>query len=38
VLAGREYLTHDDGSVEIDTLVGRRRFVSLDVAREFVGS
>jgi hypothetical protein len=37
-LAGREYLAHDDGSIEIDTLVGRRRFVSLDAAKEFVGS
>jgi hypothetical protein len=38
VLAGREYLIHGDGSIEIDTLVGRRRFVSIEAAREFVGS
>lgn len=37
-LAGREYLEYDDGSIEIDTLVGRRRFASLAAAREFVGS
>jgi hypothetical protein len=36
-LAGREFLEYDDGSIEIDTLVGRRRFVSLDAAKEFVG-
>ncbi len=28
-LAGRDFLEYDDGSIEIDTLVGRRRFVSL---------
>lgn len=37
-LAGREFLEFGDGSIEIDTLVGRRRFVSLDAAREFVGA
>jgi hypothetical protein len=37
-LAGREFLEYKDGSIEIDTMVGRRRFVSLDAAREFVGS
>jgi hypothetical protein len=37
-LAGRDFMTYGDGSIEIDTLVGRRRFVSLDAAREFVGS
>jgi hypothetical protein len=37
-LAGRDFLEYDDGSIEIDTLVGRRRFVSLDAARDFVGS
>jgi hypothetical protein len=37
-LAGREFLEFDDGSIEIDTLVGRRRFISLDAAREFVGA
>ncbi|MBA2125925.1 hypothetical protein DLM45_06765 [Hyphomicrobium methylovorum] len=37
-LSGREYLSYDDGSVEIDTLVGRRRFVSIEAAREFVGT
>ncbi|MFT3732402.1 MAG: hypothetical protein QM780_13455 [Hyphomicrobium sp.] len=37
-LAGREFLEYQDGSIEIDTLIGRRRFVSLDAAREFVGS
>jgi hypothetical protein len=37
-LAGREFLLHADGTIEIDTLVGRRRFVSLSAAKEFVGS
>jgi hypothetical protein len=37
-LAGREFLRHGDGSIEIDTLVGRRRFVSIEAAREFVGA
>lgn len=37
-LAGREFMEFDDGSIEIDTLVGRRRFVSIDAAREFVGA
>lgn len=37
-LAGREFLEFHDGSIEIDTLVGRRRFVSVDAAREFVGA
>lgn len=37
-LAGREFLEYEDGSIEIDTLIGRRRFASLAAAREFVGS
>jgi hypothetical protein len=37
-LAGREFLEYQDGSIEIDTLIGRRRFASLEAAREFVGS
>jgi hypothetical protein len=37
-LAGREYLAHPDGTIEIDTLVGRRRFVSMEAAKEFVGA
>jgi hypothetical protein len=37
-LAGREYLQHADGTIEIDTLVGRRRFASIAAAREFVGA
>lgn len=36
-LAGRQYIAFPDGSVEIDTLLGRRRFSSIDAAREFVG-
>lgn len=36
-LAGRKYIMFSDGSIEIDTLLGRRRFTSLDAAREFVG-
>lgn len=37
-LAGRDYMEFDDGSIEIDTLIGRRRFISIDAAREFVGA
>lgn len=37
-LAGREYMEFDDGTIEIDTLIGRRRFISIDAAREFVGA
>lgn len=37
-LAGREYMEFDDGSIEIDTLIGRRQFISIDAAREFVGA
>ena len=36
-IAGREYVTYPDGSVELDTLLGRRLFTSIDAAREFVG-
>lgn len=36
-IGNREYVTYPDGSVELDTLLGRRRFVSLDAAEEFVG-
>jgi hypothetical protein len=36
-LAGREYVSFADGSIEIDTRLGRRRFVSIEAAREFVG-
>lgn len=36
-LGDREYIMFSDGSIEIDTLLGRRRFTSLDAAREFVG-
>jgi hypothetical protein len=37
-LAGRDFLEYSDGSIEIDTMIGRRRFISLDAAREFVGT
>lgn len=36
-LAGRAYVSFADGSVEIDTRLGRRLFVSIEAAREFVG-
>ena len=38
VLAGRDYAEYSDGSVEIETMLGRRRFVTLDTARTFVGA
>lgn len=37
-LSGRQFLQYHDGTIEIDTLVGRRRFVSIEAAREFVGA
>jgi hypothetical protein len=36
-IKGRAYLLYGDGSVEVETLLGRRRFPSLAEAREFVG-
>jgi hypothetical protein len=36
-LAGRLYRHYSDGSVEIATLLGLRRFDSLMDAREFIG-
>lgn len=35
-LSGREYTVFDDGSIEIETILGRRRFASILDAREFV--
>jgi hypothetical protein len=36
-LDGRQYVKFLDGTVEIATMLGRRRFSSLDMAKEFVG-
>ena len=36
-LNGKNYVLFTDGSCEIDTMFGRRRFEDLDAAREFVG-
>jgi hypothetical protein len=36
-LNGRAYLRYRDGSVEIETLLGVRRFASVEEAEEFVG-
>lgn len=36
-LNGKSYILFTDGSCEIDTMFGRRRFEDLDAAREFVG-
>lgn len=36
-LNGRAYLLYSDGSVVVETLLGRRRFRSLAEAREFIG-
>lgn len=38
LLGGKPYLSFSDGSVEIDTMLGRRRFADLNAAREFVGA
>lgn len=37
LMGGKAYVALSDGSVEIDTMLGRRRFVDLNAAREFVG-
>lgn len=37
-LHGRPYIAFSDGSAEVETLLGRRRFASLAEARDFVGS
>jgi hypothetical protein len=37
-LGDREYVSLPDGSIELETLLGRRRFLSLDAAKEFVGA
>jgi hypothetical protein len=37
ILGGKVYVAFSDGSVEIDTLLGRRRFFDMDSARDFVG-
>lgn len=37
LMGGKAYVSFSDGSVEIDTMLGRRRFVDLNAAREFVG-
>ncbi len=36
-LNGREYKLFGDGSVEMETILGKRRFASILDAREFVG-
>lgn len=33
---GRPYRTYPDGSVEVETIVGNRRFRSMDEARDFI--
>lgn len=38
LLGGKAYVGFSDGSVEIDTMLGRRRFADLNAAREFVGA
>lgn len=37
-LGEKTYIAFSDGSVEIDTMLGRRRFADLSAAREFVGA
>ena len=36
-LAGRDYVLFRDGSVVVETLLGPRRFLSLNEAQEFIG-
>lgn len=33
----RSFVEYSDGSIEVDTLLGRRRFPTLEMAQEFVG-
>jgi hypothetical protein len=37
-LAGRDYVLFRDGSVVVETLLGPRRFLSLNEAQEFIGA
>lgn len=37
-LGEKTYIAFSDGSIEIDTMLGRRRFADLSAAREFVGA
>jgi hypothetical protein len=37
-ISGREYVVFSDGTVGVETLLGRRRFRSLGDAREFIGA
>ncbi|MEQ1717807.1 MAG: hypothetical protein ABL907_17820, partial [Hyphomicrobium sp.] len=36
-IGNRPFLKYSDASVEIDTLLGRRCFITIDAAEEFVG-
>lgn len=38
ILGEKTYVAFSDGSIEIDTMLGRRRFADLSAAREFVGA
>lgn len=37
-LSGRDYALYSDGSVVVETLLGQRRFQTLQDARQFIGS
>lgn len=36
-IGNRKFVRHSDNTVDVETLLGRRRFISLDAAQEFVG-
>lgn len=38
LLGEKAYIAFSDGSIEVDTMLGRRRFADLNAAREFVGA
>lgn len=38
LLSGKTYVAFSDGSIEVDTMLGRRRFPDMNAAREFVGA
>lgn len=38
LLGEKPYVAFSDGSIEVDTMLGRRRFADLNTAREFVGA
>jgi len=36
-IGDRKFIRHPDSTIDVETLLGRRRFISLEAAQEFVG-